>query len=277
MASPLDDDYALCLDLLRQDWRDMYLADLLLPDAIRPLAVAVHAFHNEITKAIAQVNEPMAGEVRLQWWRDVLGGERAGEADGNPLARFLMAQLATFKLDTSPLVAKCDAHIFDLYSDPMADRTMLEGYCGETRSVLFQMLAMGMGAAPKQVSDASGHAGVAQGIVAIIYNLRASRDAGRVFVPTDLLAACGLEVADYLAASPHDIISVLDGMMDLASDHLAKAQAAIASLPVDYHPVYKPVSLTVLYLKRARNQGVEMLINPRPPHPLRRQWALWRA
>ena len=34
--------------------------------------------------------EPLPGEIRLQWWRDVLGGERTGEAGANPVAAALL-------------------------------------------------------------------------------------------------------------------------------------------------------------------------------------------
>ncbi|MEL6504690.1 MAG: squalene/phytoene synthase family protein [Pseudomonadota bacterium] len=276
MAHP-HDDLGTCTALLRQDWRDMYLANLLLPDASRPLATALYGFHNEIVKAMAQVREPMAGEVRLQWWREVLQGDRAGEADGNPLARLLLSQLSAFDLDASPLIAKCDAHIFDLYQDPMADRTMLEGYCGETRSVLLQMLAMGAGASAGQVSNASGHGGVAQGVLAICYNLEAARRAGQCYVPRDLLVACGMAVEDFLAADTADVAPVLAGLLDLATDHLSKASEARGNLPESLQTVYKPLALTALDLAHARKQGVALLTSPKRTGLLRRQWALWRG
>ncbi|MEM9733762.1 MAG: squalene/phytoene synthase family protein [Pseudomonadota bacterium] len=276
MAEP-NDDLAICTALLREGWRDIYLADLLLPDRLRPLAIALHTFHSELVKALAQVREPMAGEVRLQWWREVLQGERAAEADGNPVARLLLAQLEAFELDHGSLIDKCDAHVFDLYQDPMADRTMLEGYCGETRSVLLQMLAMAAGAAPKEASDASGHGGVAQGILSICYNIGATRQVGQCFVPKDLLSACGMSVVEFLVADQHATAPVLSGLLDLADDHLGKAMAAQAALPDAIKQVYRPLALTRLGLSHARKRGSTLLTDPRPPSLLRRQWALWRG
>ena len=34
--------------------------------------------------------EPLPGEIRLQWWREVLGGERPGEAGAHPVAAALL-------------------------------------------------------------------------------------------------------------------------------------------------------------------------------------------
>ena len=45
-----------------------------------------------------RVREPMPGEIRLQWWRDVLNGERAGEAAANPVAAALIETIARFAL-----------------------------------------------------------------------------------------------------------------------------------------------------------------------------------
>ena len=85
------EDLAHCQNLVRLYTRDQYLADLLLPPTLRSDLTVLHAFHAAIVEAINQVTEPMAGEIRLQWWRDVIKGDRAGEAAGHPVARSLLS------------------------------------------------------------------------------------------------------------------------------------------------------------------------------------------
>ena len=40
---------------------------------------ALYAFNLEIARVREVAREPLAGEIRLQWWSDVLGGEGRGE------------------------------------------------------------------------------------------------------------------------------------------------------------------------------------------------------
>ena len=137
--------------------------------------------------------EPMAGQVRLQWWTEVIQGSRAEEATGHPVARALLATIAAHDLPRSSFEAKLEAHIFDLYNDPMGNRTDFEAYCGETRSCLFQWAALVAGIeAQRALADASGHSGVATGIVSVLENMARYHSVGQVFVPADLLAAAGL-------------------------------------------------------------------------------------
>src|SRR5947209_15317905 len=83
----------------------------------------------------------MPGEIRLQWWRDVLNGERAGEAAANPVAAALLDAVARVELPVAPLLALIEAHSFDLYDDPMPTLAALEGYARKTESTVFQMAA----------------------------------------------------------------------------------------------------------------------------------------
>ena len=45
---------------------------------------ALYAFNAEIASVRDRAREPMPGEIRLQWWRDVLNGERSGRGGRQP-------------------------------------------------------------------------------------------------------------------------------------------------------------------------------------------------
>ena len=80
-----------------------------------------------------RVREPMAGEIRLQWWRDVLNGERAGEAAANPVAAALTRHRSrASRCRPQPLLDLIEAHAFDLYDDPMPTLVALEAYARKT-------------------------------------------------------------------------------------------------------------------------------------------------
>src|ERR1700704_5284940 len=108
-----------CEQLVRAADKDRYLATLFAPADKRHALFALYAFNCEIAGVRDRAREPMPGEIRLQWWRDVLNGERAGEAAANPVAAALTDTLARCGLPVAPLLDLIEAHAFDLYDDPM--------------------------------------------------------------------------------------------------------------------------------------------------------------
>ncbi|HKA47116.1 MAG TPA: squalene/phytoene synthase family protein, partial [Methyloceanibacter sp.] len=51
---------------------DRYLSALFAPAAARDHLLALYAFNVELARVGELVHEPQLGEIRLQWWRDVL-------------------------------------------------------------------------------------------------------------------------------------------------------------------------------------------------------------
>lgn len=266
-----------CLALLKQSAPDFYLADLLLNPRYSVEIVVLHAFHVEITNITLSGADHMAAQVRLQWWLEVVQGQRDEEAQGHPVARALLAVIGHHNLPVASFVAKLEAHIFDLYQDPMGDRGVFEAYCGETRSCLFQWAALVSGAEPSRgLADASGHAGVASGAVQVLENMARSQAMGQVFVPSDLLAAAGLSPAEFLTEATQKHEAVIVGLCDLATEHHQKASTALGHLPTQTRGVFKPLALLPLYIDRALRAPRDVFA-PRPPlSQLRKQWALWR-
>lgn len=52
---------------------DQYLAALHAPAEIREAIAALFLFHHEIYQTTQDASEPMVGQIKLQWWRDVIG------------------------------------------------------------------------------------------------------------------------------------------------------------------------------------------------------------
>src|SRR5690606_2569509 len=151
--------------------RDRYFATLLLEPAQREAITALYAFGSDIASIRDRAREAAAGEIRLQWWHDALGGEGHGAVRPNPLADALLDVIAEYGLPVPALLRLIEARRFDLYDDPMPDMPAFEGYAGETVSALYQLAAMILnGGRPVENGDAAGHLGVAQ---ALIGHLRA--------------------------------------------------------------------------------------------------------
>src|SRR5207244_2038693 len=73
-------------DAARANAFDRYLAARLAPRAARRDLIALAAFVGDTARIAATASEPLIGEIRLQWWRDVLEpGPAEGEATAVPL------------------------------------------------------------------------------------------------------------------------------------------------------------------------------------------------
>lgn len=263
------------LETLRDSDREAYLATLFLAADKRIDVATLWVFNAEIERIRMLVSEPVPGEIRLQWWRDVLSGERAGEGAQHPVANALLAVIEKHQLQAPAFDNLLEARIFDLYNDPMPDRTTLEGYLGETRSVLFQMsLQIVMGEEPEN-GDAAGHAGVALGIAQILRQMVHHRARGQIFVPADILHAIGLDGAQFLAlneaARLEPVIAVLTAM---GREHLDKANEATNSLEKQHRGAFLLLVICKLVFDRADESFGKVAIEPVQIPPLKVQWRM---
>lgn len=264
---------------LRESDIDRYLALLLMPNGVRDDVLALFLFNAEIASVRDRVREPLPGEMRLQWWRDMVAGNRNDEAQAHPVGALLLDLIARRNLPVDPLLAMCDARIFDLYDDPMPDRSSYEGYAGETASSLLQMTAFLLDpAAASQTSTASGHAGVAQAVAGHLMLLPISQARGQVFIPGDLLSATGLDRDSFLVGGNRErAANAVRAFAGFGRDHLAKARAALAEVPAAVKPAYLPVALVEAVLDHAGKQAADCLSASVRLPQWRRQIQLWRA
>src|SRR5207253_2464683 len=113
------DALAHCDRLVRSGDRDRFLATLFAPAEYRGALHALYAFNLEIARVRVMARGSVAGEIRLQWWSDVLAGEAHGGVTSHPVAAALVATIARYRLPAAQLSALIDARRFDLYDEPM--------------------------------------------------------------------------------------------------------------------------------------------------------------
>lgn len=264
--------YQHCLQFLRQSDFDRYLAVLYAPEDKRPALAALYAFNAEIARIRDVVHDALPGEVRLQWWRDLINGTEHGAVTGNPVAALLLKAIGEYQLPRSVFDAYCEARIFDLYNDPMPSRNDLEGYCGETACAILQMAAMILDAeAAKSSAELSGHAGVAQAVSGLLRLMPLHRRRGQVYVPEDMLQAVGVNAEQFIKGDDKQAMQrVVAVVTALAKEHYAAFEKQ--PMPASLKAAYLPVRLVPLVLKRAERkadllagQGIDL-------SQLRRQW-----
>jgi phytoene synthase len=266
-----------CLEIVRAHDPDCYTATLYLPLPVRDAAAAIHAFDAEIARIADRVSEPMPGEIRLQWWREVLEGGR--DSGNHPVAQALLQTVAAYDLPREPLLAAIEARTFDLYHDPMPDRTSLEAYCGETGSVLLQLIALAAGATPGSgLADACGHAGVALRLTEILKRAPLDRSRGKCPFPIDMLSSVGLSVDEWLRDAPqarHG--AAISAIVSLAREHLARARKAVMGLEPPVRAVFLPLAVVPSWLDAIEAAAERQLLSPASVSPLWRQWIFLRA
>ncbi|WP_409564370.1 phytoene/squalene synthase family protein [Rhizobium sp. BK512] len=249
----------ISLAMLRDTDRDRYLACLLSPDDKRGALAALYAFNAELARIRDLVHEPLPGEIRMQYWRDLLEGNAHGSTEANPLAAALLSAVEAHRLPRQTLVNMIEARIFDLYDDPMESRTSLEGYAGETASALIQLA--GLILSPDEAmksADAAGHAGVAQAISGMLLLMPLHQRRGQVYIPLEILSATGLDRETFLAGEDKPRISAaIEAFAGLGRDHLAKARASV--LPPSVLPAFLPAVLAEPVLVKAQKRGAAVL------------------
>jgi 15-cis-phytoene synthase len=259
--------------IVRAANRERYVATLFAPENKREALFALYAFDAEIDRIRDLVHEPLPGEIRLQWWRDVANGERDGEARGHPVASALLETIAAHDLPHVAFDAYCEARIFDFYHDVMPDQTALEAYLGATQSAIIQLAAMVLDKdAARQASEAAGHAGVALGLVKMLRQLPLIRRRGQGFVPQTILAAAGMSNEEFQsggdAAGGKRLAAALSA---LAQSHLDKFRALESSLPKPLRPAFLPLASAARRMRALEKQDDPLNDSPDVP-PLAVTW-----
>jgi phytoene synthase len=266
-----------CAELVRSHDFARYASTLFVPSAQRRALLAVYAFNVEISRVREQVSQPLPGEIRLQWWTDMLDGAGHGGVEGNPVAAELKLAILDCGLPVERLSRLIDEHQFDLYNGPMPTMAALEGYINETASALFSLGAAIAGWQSPEIDHLARHAGLAQGIAQVIAALPLDASRRQLFVPLQLLERHGSGMEEVYAGKwTLPLRAALDQLIGEAREHLMTALALLADAPAEVRPVFLPLALVARDLTRMSRADFE----PFSPHltsRLRTLWTLWRA
>ncbi len=260
--------YAHCDALLKRDDRDRWFASLFLPASLRPHVNALYAFSLEIARVRQLVSEPGLGEIRFQWWREVLADE---SESAHPVAAALLDTMARCGLPREPFLGLIDARLFDLYDSPMPSVAALEAYAQATVGSLFGCAAAILGAAGDEA--AAGDAGIAYAVTGLLRALPWHLAAGQIYLPLDLLAAHGLDAASVRADG--DKPAILAALADLRALTRRRLGAFAGRDPGK--AAYLPLALCEPYLRQMEKPGYNPLVNRIDLPEWRRLWLLWRA
>jgi phytoene synthase len=270
----MSDSYRHCETRVRVADKDRYLATLFAPAEKRGPLFALYAFNSEIAGVRERAREPMPGEIRLQWWRDVLNGERAGEAAANPIAAALLDTIARFSLANERLLTLIEAHAFDLYDDPMPTFAALEGYTRQTSGAIFELAALICGA---EAASAAQRGGIAWGITALLRSFALNASRRQLYVPVELLGDGTAPEEIYAGETSPSLVNALAMLRTKAKDHLVAFEQALTPVPAAAMPAFLPVALLRGYLSGMERPDYDPFRSDPSVPQWRRQWILLRA
>jgi 15-cis-phytoene synthase len=276
-ATSDDKSAEFCADLVRSHDFARYAATLFLPADQRRALLALYAFNVEIARVRSSITQPLPGEIRLQWWTDMLAGHGHGGVEGNPVAAELLQVIQSFNLPVEKLSRLIEEHQFDLYNDPMPTMAALEGYVNDTSSSVFALAARIVAPPSPEIDHLARHAGFAEGFVRVIAALPYDASRRQLFLPQQLLAKHGSDTEEVFAGvqTPR-VRAAVDQLLEEARTHLDTALTLLADVMPDVKPVFLPLAIVrrdLAQLSRADNDPFV----PKVPSRLSTLWTLWRA
>ena len=264
-----------CLDMVRKDDRERYEFTLFAPRRIQPKLWVLYAFNQEVAKTRENVSEAMLGEIRLQWWRDVLEELKNGVVREHPVVEAMgqsFSNPAIFEL----LARLIDAREQDLYDEGPANLKALIAYANGVGGLLSET-ALVLSLDERAEENLRKRARIAGSVWAMLGLVRAIPfhwASNRNYVPGDKGKAS-------LATTSADKMFELAGpsiteMIGFCSDKIEELGKLNSKTPASCRHVYLPAAAAKLYLGKLHEVGNNPFKMPEPT-VLTRLLRLWRA
>jgi phytoene synthase len=129
-------------DLIRRVDPDRWLSSRFVEDPrARADVLAIYAFDHELARAPKVASNPLMGEIRLTWWREVLEEIFEGRpVRAHPTAQALADVVLRRSLSREPLETMIDARYRELDKTPMKETELLD-WARDTGGLAAQLAA----------------------------------------------------------------------------------------------------------------------------------------
>ncbi|MEQ1578451.1 MAG: squalene/phytoene synthase family protein [Hyphomicrobium sp.] len=270
-------DQAFILGNARLHEPDRYIAALLSPANVRDDLITIAAYLGEVRRIPLSVSDATLGEIRLQWWRDVLEAGAEGGLSGNPIADEMVRVMARHDLPLRLVLAPLDAACTELGGEPFGDEEDWSAYLGHAEGAGMQLAALCIGeqvsANGEQVLEVSGRAYAAVRMALRLPELIAK---ARWSVPKSI-ASKG-DPRHVTRGEARAIISrANDVLVEQAIRDLGRARKALTFAHAGTLAAILQVALVRPYAKAILRGSRDSLLEPPQIAPLTRISRLWWA
>jgi NADH dehydrogenase [ubiquinone] 1 alpha subcomplex assembly factor 6 len=245
-----------CAAEVREHDPDRYLATLFAPADAREMLFVLYAFDHEIGRVRRIVSEPMAGLVRLQWWRDALDGIAAGGPLAHPVVEALHAGWARFAPLRDRLDTALGAREQELSAEP-ADLAALDARLTASWGEITLGAMDLLGVTEEPARAAGRRLGVALGLVRLLHGLPADLRQNRMQLPGPTLARHGLTTESLQHDGTAALRPVVADLAARAREHLNAARRHRRMVPKRALAALLPASLLEAYLRRLARAGFD--------------------
>ena len=256
-----------CERVVRDTDKDRFLATLFAPASLRPALFALYAFDSEVASIADRVSQPLGGEIRLQWWHDIVTSREPDRPAGSPVASALIATMLDLGLPQQPLIDLIKARRFDLYQDNMATSADLDLYGEQTAGTIFYLAARILcGRDDPHLSEIARHAGIAFALVRLLaaFGVHAAR--GSLYVPAETFQRHGARPEDLFAGNvTPEWHNALAELRSHAGRHLRIARDLMMTIPENARVAFLPAALIRPFLARMERRGYDPLMSPELP------------
>lgn len=271
---------ATILNLARAEAYDRYVQALLVrPKVGRPAAVIVAAFHGELSRIPLLVREPMMGEIRLQWWDDVLtafGPSQSSQqsAPPSPLAAQVCNVIAANPSARTHFLNAIAARRAELDADAFSDSHAFAHYLEHAGASPLHVISdvLGVDKTPDYVRAIS-EAGKAIAVVELALRLQRFADLGRrVVIPDPGETSLGSA-----GSNQEDVSTPIARLERWAQRALASFKVAQTQLCPRLIYAVLPVALVQPYLRALQARKESTYPDGNPLTPVGRLSRLWWA
>lgn len=262
-------------EAIRKSDYDRFAAAAFAPVSVRRHLFALYAFNHEIAKTAETVSEVLAGQIRLQWWRDAIGEIRARKTREHPVVLALAETLRAHDLPQALFDQMIDAREWDLDEMPFQDMASLETYADATSGNVMRLAARILGAG-EPLDAGLRDAGIAYAMAGLLRAMPYRAAERRLVLPVASLRAAGVSPDDIFAGKASAALTaVFAEMAEAARAHLRAAREI--PTPRKFLPALLPAALVPFYLKPLTKAGFNPFRDVVDIPIYRRQLAMLRA
>ncbi len=254
-----------------------------LPPPRRRALTAIYAFCRVADDAADDAESVHDGRQRVIFWRDELARAEQGQPQ-TAVGEGLAAAIADYRVEPRHLRAVLDGVQMDLDGARLSTHAQLLAYCDKVASAVGLACLPVFGAFGTHAERYAVALGRALQFTNIARDLQADAKVGRVYVPSDWLAADGVDAA-LLAQPTRDglprLAALLERLVTHARAFFAQARAEVRQVE-DPRVLVAPETMAAVYeclLDRVAAHGVAAMRAGKRVHVPRWQklWLAWRT
>ncbi|WP_316862362.1 squalene/phytoene synthase family protein [uncultured Cohaesibacter sp.] len=278
-------DFEYCQTKLKKNAAFLHFSALTVTEEARPATMALYAFYAELSRISRQVTSQEMGEIRLQWWNDVVedatidGQKGCGLANIGPLASALKQIQRQYNLPQPELLNIIRSRSFDVGTTPMPNLEAYQAYVMALNASLLRltMQILNNGEPATIENDLIVHSSLAIGLANHLFYWPQDARRNKLFLPLDAFARQEVSVTGIFdIETSSGLHAALEDLCQLALAHHFKAKSHLASLKKTAQSHLAPAFLGLAIS--------EKMIKMRQKHPTkdltlplwRGYWKIWR-